>query len=59
MQILVNIRKPCVLFVNKTKHIMKSTSMKITMENFRFFKHLCTKGSLMTQFTNLDIEKNL
>ena len=59
MQGLVNIGKPCVLFLNKTKHIMKSTSMRITRENFRFFKPLCTRGSLMTQFTNLDIEKNL
>ena len=39
--------------------IMKSTSMWITMENFRFLKPLCTRGSLMTQFTNLDIERNL
>ena len=48
MQELVNIGKPCVLFLNKTKHIMKCTS-----------KPLCARGSLMTQFTNLDIEKNL
>ena len=48
MQELVNIGKPCVLFLNKTKHIMKCTS-----------KPLCVRGSLMTQFTNLDIEKNL
>ena len=34
MQGLVNIGKPCVLFLNKTKHIMKSTSMRITRVNF-------------------------
>ena len=33
--------------------------MWTTWENFRFFKPLCTKESLMTQFTNLDTEKNL
>ena len=59
MQGLVNIGKTCVLFLNKTKHIFKSTSMQVTTENFRFFKPLCTRGSLMTQFTNFDIEKNL
>ena len=60
MQGLVNIGKPCVLFLNKTKNIMmKSTSMWITREYFRFFKPLSTRGSLMTQFTNLDLEKNL
>ena len=59
MQGLVNIGKPCVLFLNKTKHIMKPTSMQITRENFQFFELLCTRGPLMTQFTNLDIEKNL
>ena len=59
MRGLVNIGKPCVLFLNKTKHIMKSTSMWITRENFQFFKPLCIRESLMTQFTNLDIEKNL
>ena len=45
MQGLINIGKPCVLFLNKTI--------------FRFFKPVCTRGSLMTQFTNLDMEKNL
>ena len=28
-------------------------------ENFRLSKPLCAGGSLMTQFINLDIEKNL
>ena len=59
MQGLVNIGEPCVLFLNKTKPIMKSTSMRIMRENFRFFKPFCTRGSLMTQFTNLDVEKDL
>ena len=59
IQGLVNIGKPCVPFLNKTKHIMKSTSMWITRENFRFFKPLCTRGSLMTWFINLNKEKNL
>ena len=58
MQRLLNTGRPCALFFNKTKHIMKSPSMQITRENFQFFKLLCTGGSLMTQFTNLNIEKN-
>ena len=53
---LVNIGKPCVLFLFKTKH-MKSTSMWITRESFWFFKLLCSRGSLMFQFTNLDEKK--
>ena len=59
MQVLVNKGKPFVLFFNKTKHRMKSTGMWITWGNFRFLKPLYTRGSLMTQITNLDIEKNL
>ena len=51
--------KPCVPFLNKTKQIMKPTSVSITRENFRFFKPLCTRGLLVTQSTNLDIEKNV
>ena len=38
---------------------MKSTSMSTAKENFRFLKPLRTRGSLMTQFTNLDMEKDL
>ena len=59
MQRLLNIRKPSVLFLNKTKRMIKSTSMSITITIFWFFKPLCTRRSLMTQFTNLDIERNL
>ena len=56
---LANIEKPFVLFLNKTKHIIKPTSTWFTWNNFRFFKTLCTRGSLMTKFTNFDMEKNL
>ena len=56
---LVNIGKPYVLFFNKTKYIMKFTSMQITRETFQFFKPLCIRGSLMTTFTNLNIEITL
>ena len=59
MQGFLNIEKACVLFFNKTKPIIKPTSMWATWENFRYLKLLCTKGSLMTQVTNLDIENNL
>ena len=59
MQELVNIEKPCILFFNKTKHIIKHNSMWTTCECFRFFKALCTRGSLMIQYTNLDLKKNL
>ena len=38
---------------------MNSTSMWIMRENFQFLKPSCTRWSLMTQFTNFDIEKNL
>ena len=58
-QELVNIGKLYVLFINKAKHIMKSKRLRFTRENFQFFKPLCTRGSLMTQYTNLDVEKNL
>ena len=56
---LINIEKPFVLFLNKTKHIIKPTNTWSTWNNFRFFKTLCTRGSLMTKFTNFDMEKNL
>ena len=59
MQVSVNIEKQCVIVFNKTKHIIQSTSMWTTLKNFGFFKSLRTRGSLMTQFTNIDIEKNL
>ena len=59
LQGLVNAEKPRVLFFNKTKHIIKPTNVWPTWNNFRCFKPFCTRGSQMTQFTNLDIEKNL
>ena len=59
MQELKNIEKPCVLFFKKINHINNPTSMSTTLESIWFFKSLCIKGSLMTQFTNFDIEKNL
>ena len=49
----------CVLFFNKAKPVIKPTSMWSTWENFRYFKPLCIRGSLMAQFTNFDIENNL
>ena len=48
----------CSIFI-KTKHKIKPTSKWTTWENFWFFKPLCTRRPLMTQFANLDIEKNL
>lgn len=54
---LVNMEKPCVIFLNKAKHMIKSTSMQTMWGNLKFFKAVCSRGSLMTQFTKLDIEK--
>ena len=52
-------RKTLCSIFNKTKHMIKLTIMWSAWENFRLSKPLCSKASLMTQFTNLDIEKNL
>ena len=59
MQGLVNREKPCVLFFNKTKFIIKTTRMWTTWEYFWFLEPLCTRGSMISQFANLDMEKNL
>ena len=60
MQGLVNIEKPCVPFFNKTKHNQVYKHVSELRENlFQFFNLLCTRGSLITRFTNMDIEKNL
>ena len=60
MQGSVNIEKPCVPFFNKTKHNQAYKHVSEPRENFfQFFNLLCTRGSLITKFTNMDIEKNL
>ena len=46
-------------FFNETKNTIKLTSMRNTGENFEFFKSLCNRELLITQFTNLGTEKNL
>ena len=59
MQVLVNIENPCALFFNKTKHIIEVYKHMNYVRKLSIFKPLCTRGSLMTQVTNLDIEKYL
>ena len=56
IQGLVKTDKHMFYFIIK---LIKPASMWKTWEHFRFFKLLCTRGSLMTQITNLVIEKNL
>ena len=46
-----------ILFFNRTKPIIKPTSKWNTWKKFCFFKSLFPRGSLMTQFTNLGLEK--
>ena len=49
MQGLVNVEKPCVPSFNKTKH----------NQDYKHMNYVSTRGSLMTQFSNFDIEKTL
>ena len=56
----VNIEKPCVPFFNKTKHNQAYKHVSELRENvFQFFNLLCTRGSLITRFTNMDIDMDI